>query len=217
MKLLAISNPDFIPDEAVLINSLFREGLVCLHIRKPGSSKDDFAYLLSQIEPDFLDRIAVHQYHNLAKEFGIKRLHFTEKDRKMTDPEIFRTYKNSNLILSTSIHKLAEVDNLSQDFSYTFFGPVFDSISKTGYKSMLPDDFYIRSEIKKIPIIGLGGISNKNLEKVCAMNFDGAAVLGTLWNEPENVIVKFRELWNEVNVLNQHVNNHGGYGQPRKS
>jgi thiamine-phosphate pyrophosphorylase len=203
MKLLAISSPDFIPDEAALINSLFREGLVCLHIRKPESGEEEFAYLLSQIEPDFLDSIAVHQHHNLAKELGVKRLHFTEKDRKMTDPEIFKSLKNSNFILSTSIHELAEIDNLSPAFSYTFFGPVFDSISKTGYKSVLPDDFYIRPEIKKIPIIGLGGISSKNLEKVYAMNFDGAAVLGTLWNEPENVIVKFRKLWDAVNFMNQ--------------
>ena len=214
MKLLAISNPDFIPDEAELINSLFREGLLCLHIRKQGSGEEDFAYLLSQIEPDFLDRIAVHQHHNLAKEFGIKGLHFTEKDRKMTAPEIFKSLKNSNLILSTSIHELAEMDNLSPAFSYTFFGPVFDSISKTGYKSVLPDDFYIRPEIKKIPIIGLGGISSKNFEKVCAMNFDGAAVLGTLWNEPENMVAKFREIWNVVNVMNRHGNNHERYEQP---
>ncbi len=58
-------------------------------------------------------------------------------------------------------------------------------------------------KLRKVPIIGLGGISSKNLEKVCTMNFDGAAVLGTLWNEPENMIVKFRELWDEVNFMNQ--------------
>ena len=204
MRLLAISNPKFIPDEAVLINSLFREGLVCLHIRKPESGEDDFAYLLSQIEPDFLDRIAIHQHHNLAEEFGIKRLHFPEKKRKITDPEIFKTLKYSNLILSTSIHDLVEMDNLSPHFNYTFFGPVFNSISKMGYQSVLPENFYIKSEIKKIPIIGLGGISVKNLEKVCAMNFNGAAVLGTLWSEPENMVAKFQEIRDVVNVINQH-------------
>jgi len=202
MKLLAISNPEFIPDEAELINSLFREGLVCLHIRKPESSEDKFRALINKIDPDFTDRIAIHQHHNLTEEFGIKRLHFTEKDRKMVDPEILKTLKSNTFLLSTSIHDLAEMDSLSPYFNYAFFGPVFDSISKTGYKRVLPDDFYIKSESKKITLIGLGGISIENLEKVREMNFDGAAVLGLLWKEPENVIAKFREIRDLVNLMN---------------
>ncbi|SEI61120.1 thiamine-phosphate pyrophosphorylase [Dyadobacter koreensis] len=202
MKLLAISNPEFIPDEAELINSLFREGLVCLHIRKPESSEDKFRALINRIDPDFIDRIAIHQHHNLTEEFGIRRLHFTEKDRKMVDPEILKTLKSNTFLLSTSIHDLAEMDSLSPYFNYALFGPVFDSISKTGYKRVLPDDFYIKSESKKITLIGLGGISTENLEIVREMNFDGAAILGMLWREPENVIAKFREIRDVVNVMN---------------
>lgn len=202
MKLLAISNPDFIPDEAELINSLFREGLVCLHIRKPESDPTDFRNLLSQINPDFLDRISIHQHHNLAGEFGIKRLHFTEKERRMISPESLKKLRSRNFLLSTSIHDLSEMDNLSKHFSYTFFGPVFDSISKVGYKGVLPDDFYFKPENKKIPIIGLGGIDCQNFGKVAKMNFDGAAVLGILWRDTENIIVNFRELRDVVNLIN---------------
>jgi len=206
MKLLAISNPEFFPDEAALINSLFREGLVCLHIRKPESSEDKYRALINEIDPDFSDRIVIHQHHRLAEEFRIKRLHFTEKDRKMADPKILKILKSNSFLLSTSVHDLAEMNSLSPHFSYTFFGPVFDSISKMGYKSVLPDDFYIKSEIKKIPIIGLGGISTGNLEKVREMNFDGAAFLGSLWKEPENVIAKFREIRDVVYLMNRFGN-----------
>jgi len=199
MKLLAISNPTFIPDEAALINSLFREGLVCLHIRKPESCEDEFRALITKIEPEFLERIALHQHHHLAEEFVIRRLHFTEKDRKMTAPETLKNLKSSNFSLSTSIHDLEETDHLSLHFSYTFFGPVFDSISKSGYKSALPNNLYIKPEIKKIPIIGLGGISIKNVAKVREMNFDGAAVLGSLWQETEYTISNFRKIRDVVN------------------
>ena len=194
MKLLAISDPEFIPDEATLINILFREGLVCLHIRKPGSSEDDFADLLTGIRPEFRTRVAIHQHHRLSEKFQIQRLHFTEKERKITAPEILKTLESSSYILSTSVHDLEDLERLPSYFSYTFFGPVFDSISKKGYKSVLPDDFYIRPEIKKRPVYGLGGISAGNVGKLGPMNFDGAAVLGTLWNEPENTIAKFCEL-----------------------
>jgi len=202
MKLLAISNPEFIPDEAELINSLFREGLVCLHIRKPESDEHEFAGLLCKISPEFRERIAIHQFHNLAHKFGIKRLHFTEKERKVSSPDVLKSLKSKSFLLSTSIHDLAEMKNLSRDFDYTFFGPVFNSISKSGYKSVLPDNFFIKSEFKKIPVIGLGGISTENLEILREMNFDGAAILGMLWREPENVIAKFREIRDVVNLMN---------------
>ncbi|MCF2444913.1 thiamine phosphate synthase [Dyadobacter sp. CY345] len=204
MKLLAISNPKFFPDEAEKINSLFREGLVCLHIRKPESEEDDFRDLLSKINPEFRDRISIHQYHKLAGEFGIKRLHFPEKKRKRSSKESLKKLLSDDFLLSTSIHDLSEISNLSEHFSYTFFGPVFDSISKSGYKGVLSDDFFIEPEVKKIPIIGLGGVNIQNLEKIGKMNFDGAAVLGTLWEKPENAISSFRELWEVVDFINQH-------------
>lgn len=194
MKLLAISDPEFIPDEADIINSLFREGLVCLHLRKPASAPNMLKAMLSKIEPNFMDRIALHHHHDLAGQFGITRLHFTEKDRKIASLKNLENLKSEGYLLSTSIHELNEISSLSTLFSYTFFGPVFDSISKSGYKSALPLDFFLYEEIKRIPVIGLGGIDNTNLKKVKAMNFDGAAVLGTLWKNPPSAPTQFKKL-----------------------
>jgi len=194
MKLLAISNPDFIPDEAELINSLFREGLVCLHIRKPESSKGEFSALIKKIEPEFLKRISIHQHHDLADEMGIKRLHFPEKQRKMTSSQILQNLKSDHFFLSTSIHNLAETENLSPYFDYTFFGPVFNSISKSGYKSVLQEDFFLKNETRKIEIVALGGIDHNNLHKVRKMNFDGAAILGTLWTDTGKAVETFRKI-----------------------
>jgi thiamine-phosphate pyrophosphorylase len=194
MKLVAISSPAFIPEEAELINSLFREGLMCLHIRKPESSREECRTLIKKIKPQFSDRISIHQHHDLAGELGIKRLHFTEKERKATSAEILQNLISDQFLLSTSIHDLADTYHLSPYFRYTFFGPVFNSISKSGYKGVLSDDFYIKPENKQIPIIGLGGISIDNLEKVYAMNFDGAAVLGTLWKNPDHTVEAFRKM-----------------------
>lgn len=194
MKLLAISSPTFIPEEAAIINGLFREGLECMHIRKPESKRNDLAGLLSDIEPIFLDRIAIHQHHELAGEFGISRLHFTENNRRMSSDKDLKKLCKNGLKLSTSIHDLAELENISKAFSYTFFGPVFDSISKSGYKSAVPAEFFIEDKFKKIPVIGLGGIDISNIQKVRNMNLDGAAVLGVLWQDPARALEVFRML-----------------------
>ena len=194
MKLLAISSPEFIPEEAAVINGLFREGLECMHIRKPESKTEDFVSLLSKIEPVFLDRIAIHQHHELASKFGISRLHFTENNSRMISDEQLEKLCNEGFILSTSIHNLTELENISNAFSYTFFGPVFDSISKSGYKSAVPADFFIQEKFKRIPVIGLGGIDTSNIQKVRNMNLDGAAVLGVLWRDPSKALEVFRLL-----------------------
>jgi thiamine-phosphate pyrophosphorylase len=198
MKLLAISDPEFIPDEAEIINSLFREGLVCLHLRKSASTQSDMKELLSKIGTNFIDRIAIHQHHHLADQFGITRLHFTEKDRKLASEKSLEYLKSEDYLLSTSIHDLNEMSSLSTLFSYTFFGPVFDSISKSGYKSALPAEFFLGEETKRMPVIALGGIDITNLEKVEAMNFDGAAVLGALWKNPPSAPAEFKKLKDQV-------------------
>ena len=38
MKLIVITSPDFIPEEARIITGLFEVGLDLLHLRKPGST-----------------------------------------------------------------------------------------------------------------------------------------------------------------------------------
>ena len=40
MKLIIITSPDFIPDEARIVTELFKAGLDLLHVRKPGADVD---------------------------------------------------------------------------------------------------------------------------------------------------------------------------------
>lgn len=198
MKLLAISSPDFIPDEARIINGLFRTGLEYIHIRKPECTLDQLRVLLDEIDEEFISRIAVHQHHQVVSEFDIFRLHFTESIREKTNENELKNLKMRGYCLSTSVHDVEEMANLSPYFSYTFFGPVFDSISKSGYKSLLAKDFYLEKKYKTVPVIGLGGITISNQQQVKDMNFDGAAILGILWQEPSKAIEVFTSLANAI-------------------
>jgi thiamine-phosphate pyrophosphorylase len=194
MKLLAISRPDFISDEARIINGLFREELEYMHVRKPGCTTAELEALLSEIDKAYISRIVIHQHHELAPAFGITRLHLTEAARNNAAQNEFENLKKQGFTLSTSVHTPEEIADLSTSFSYTFYGPVFDSISKSGYKSTLTKDFILGEKYKTVPVIGLGGINISNLGKVKDMNFDGAAVLGILWQNPCEAIEVFRSL-----------------------
>ena len=141
MKLIVISAPEFIQDEAKIINGLFAAGLECLHLRKPNATEKEMSELIGKINPAFHNRLALHQHHALAKKFGIFRLHFTEKNRHQIPMETLLKLKKEGYTISTSIHDLAQMNLLPAHFDYTFFGPVFDSISKSDYKSVLSESF----------------------------------------------------------------------------
>jgi thiamine-phosphate pyrophosphorylase len=193
MQLIVISNPEAIPHEAGIINQLFEAGLNRFHLRKPGYDAVQIAGLLRQIDEQYHHYIALHQHHDMVQDFGIKRLHYTEQHRVNADPEKLTLLYQQGYILSTSAHELETLYTL-KCFDNAFFGPVFNSISKPGYQGKWPDSFSLDKQDTQLNIIALGGVALSNLGKIKAMNFDGAAVLGTIWNNPDLAISNFKNL-----------------------
>lgn len=211
-QLIVISLSSMFPNEASIIQQLFAEGLEVFHLRKPDADEKAVRQLIEAIPAEYHDHIVMHGYFHLMEEYGMHRLHLREEHRQNLEREGF-LFKDaaaaaglskmglhklaadpSKCTLSTSVHDLQTLQNLSVHFSYTFFSPVFDSISKQQYKGVIGEDFYLKDEQKTVPVIALGGIDASNIEKVDKMNFDGVAVLGTLWNEPAKAIDNFKEL-----------------------
>lgn len=194
MELFVISFPTIIANEAKLINHLFDEGLSVFHLRKPESSEEEMRKLLSEIDSKYYSQIAIHQYHQLAFEFGIKRIHFTVKGRDELSTDRLVKLKESDFILSTSIHSIEEFEKLNELFDYTFFGPVYDSISKKEYTAIDGSTIGSFTFQKNIAVIALGGIHLGNIHTIEEREFRGAAVLGTIWNESEKAVENFKLL-----------------------
>ena len=204
MQLIVISNPEAIPNEADIINRLFEAGLNRFHLRKPNYNGQQAAALIRQIDERYHQCIALHQQHEIAMDFGTKRLHFTEKHREATDIDKLTLLQRQGNILSTSVHETAALQTLTW-FDSTFLGPIFNSISKPGYQAAWPDNFSLNKKDIPLNVIALGGISLVNLSKIRAMNFDGAAVLGTIWNNPDTAISNFKNLKQGITLL---IENH---------
>lgn len=189
MELIVISKPSFFEGEAELINQLFESGMERFHLRKEGAEKHKYEQLLGNIHPEYLERVALHQFHELAADFGIQRLHFPEAQRKSGQHLLLRLSETANL--STSIHHTNQLTDL-ENFKYTFYGPVFPSISKKDYPSVVPDGFKLRNP-GGVKVIALGGITPEKIDLVRQMGFDGAAILGLLWNTPELAVNHFKK------------------------
>lgn len=185
--MIVMTNPSAIANEISIINSLFEEGLSLLHIRKPDFSELEMALFIHQIKLKFRDNLVLHNHHELAADFGINRIHFSEKQREEV-LEIATEHK----IISTSVHSAEAFNALNPNFEYAFLSPVFKSISKENYES--ETDLFEALKSRKnfeTKVVALGGIEPENIQKTFENGFDDIALLGAVWNH-QNPVNQFK-------------------------
>jgi len=187
--MIVISNPYGIENEIKVMNALFEEGLNLLHIRKPEFAELEIAQFIHQIKLEHRNRLVLHNHHALAGDFGIDRIHFSEKERKSnTDSSL----KFASTYTSTSSHSIEDFNSLEYNFDYAFLSPVFKSISKENYhpETDLFEALKKRNNYKT-KVVALGGIDFQNITKILENGFDDFALLGSIWNN-ENPVKEFK-------------------------
>lgn len=197
--IVIVSSELFFEDEALVFNALFENGLELLHLRKPKGSSKDYEALIEKINPEFRERIVLHQHHFLAEKYGIHRLHFSEAERHSL--EGIATDFIENIVYSTSVHKISEYNALNAGFSYAFLSPLFDSISKPGYLAIKYDLNKINSQ-NEIKLIGLGGIHLLNCKQVLEEDYDGIGLCGAIWNAM-NPVETFLKIKKQCSIIDQ--------------
>ncbi|MBE5317692.1 thiamine phosphate synthase [Pedobacter sp. MR2016-19] len=188
MELIVIAKPTVFKEESNLINQLFEAGLQVFHLRKENVDEAAYREIIEGISSEYHPRIALHHFHSLANDYNIQRIHHTENFRKERD----NVELPENKIFSTSIHHLADIEQIKQ-YQYSFFGPVFNSFSKPGYQGVIPADFRLEKQQAIPKIIALGGIGLAEIGQVKTMNFDGVALLGSIWNDPSQALTTFKK------------------------
>ena len=200
MELIVIAKPAIFKEESHLINQLFEAGLQVFHLRKENADEAIYRKIIEGILPEYHPQIALHHFHSLANDYNINRIHHTESFRKSRAGENLP----KNTIFSTSIHQLSDLDNILQ-YDYSFFGPIFNSLSKPGYLGVIPSGFRLQKKINQPKIIALGGIGLNQIEQVKEMNFNGIALLGTIWNNPSQAINNFKKAQDKCLAYTQNL------------
>jgi thiamine-phosphate pyrophosphorylase len=183
--LVVITSPESFPGEVDHLEGLLEAGLEKLHIRKPGDGRE---VLLELLAPRWRTRLVVHGGRDvveLAKRYGVPQVHGRWHHPWRGDERI---------ALSASLHSWKEVEEAPPGkLEYVFLSPVFDSISKPGY---LAGEGLLRRPAGVAPcrVIGLGGIDVHTIGQVVEHGWDGAAVLGAIWQRREKAIERFRAL-----------------------
>ena len=177
MKLILISTPNYFVEEDQIITSLFDEGLDCLHMRKPETEPVYAERFLTLLPEKYRKKIVVHDNFYLKNEFDLKGIHLNSRN-----PMIPGEYNGQ---VSASCHTLDDVSAQKKLYEYVFLSPIFDSISKKGYRSAFSEELLRKAAKMGVidkKVVALGGIDETNIQLAKEIGFGGVAVMGGLWN-----------------------------------
>ena len=188
MKTVVITDTHFSDNEAEMIRIILSEGIDRVHIRKPGSSESDFRRLIEAVPERMYPALTLQDHVGLAVGYGIGGVHLNSRN-----PSVPAGFKGK---VSRSCHSLEEVARCREE-DYLFLSPIYDSISKNGYRSAFTEKSLSESDgIIGPRVYALGGVRPENLPELERYGFGGAAFLGYVWKDatPENIVLRIREI-----------------------
>lgn len=153
--------------------------------------------IISNTTPIKDEHEIIHQLFDEGLEiFQLYKPSFSKEETENFIQQISVEYRNRIVLHSNYLkfHSLNELEDCEEKYDYAFLSPIFDSISKAGYKSN-----YDLKEIKVFfknrneKIIALGGIDEDKIDTVKDLGFSGIALLGAIW-QTENPVEKFKRI-----------------------
>jgi len=182
MRIVVISPESADPREVRAIEGFFGAGLESYHVRKPSWTSDALESWLRLLPREWRPRIVLHQHRPLAGRLGLGGTHDRDDGDTPAPPGCSR-----------SCHAIASLRRHLPRYGSLFFGPVFASLTKPGYGPApgFPwDDLrsVLRSRTSaEARVLAIGGVTAAGLGRCRELEFDGAAVLGAVWNEQDPV------------------------------
>lgn len=171
---IAITSPDTVSCEAQKIEGILYDGLAdIVHIRKPGWSADETAGLIESINPELWSRLKLHDNFSLLEKYNLLGVHLNSRNL-VVPPQAHS--------VSRSLHAVEQL-HIAKHYDYVTLSPVFNSISKAGYKAA-----FNLNEISELltgtkNVVALGGVTPDKIPILKGLGFHGAAMLGHFWKE----------------------------------
>lgn len=179
--------PNLIASQAKYYNTLFAYGLHVLVVRLKDATRSHYERVLLAIEPQYRTRVIVDDYYELINLFNLGGAYLNATKRCYYDKITDLTDR-----IVTSAHSLDELATLPFTPTFAFLSPVYDSISKKGYKANVSfGECKIVLPTLPFPVVALGGITPNNARDLLNYGFAGIAVLGYLSTFDETLLPKF--------------------------
>ena len=140
----------------------------------------------------------INDYPKLAKKINADGVHVGEND---TSINICRNILSSNQIVGTSNNNMSEIKkSIKKNVDYIAIGKIFptSTMGKKDRNVVGIDILKQAKEITKIPIVGIGGINQTNVESVKNTGADAICIVSeiTKAKNPEQVINNINNILN---------------------
>jgi thiamine-phosphate pyrophosphorylase len=177
MQIVVISPEAEDPRELRAMEGLFAAGLERYHVRKPSWTAAVLESWLVRLPREWSARIVLHGHGPLAGRLGL-----ASHDRD--EPGVPAAPGSSR-----SCHSVPTLLRHMPHYRSILFGPVFPSLTKPGYG---PAANFPWEELKAVlarrspgdaRVLAVGGITSPRLARCRDLGFEGAALLGAVWNE----------------------------------
>lgn len=175
--IIVITLPEFFEGEAERIVQFLEGDVDLVHIRKPGAKSEQIEELLLKIPYKLRNRLILHDHFELAIKYRLRGIHLNSRNNEIT-----KGWKGA---VSRSCHSIAELAECKKkSYDYLSLSPIFDSISKEGYKSAFTREQLEEARQKGIidsRVVALGGVTFDKIGLITEMGFGGAMILGDAW------------------------------------
>lgn len=170
---IAITPPEDFAGEAGRISDLLESGEAdYVHIRKPFWDINKTRELIRAIPDHLHPKLRIHDHFSLTDEFSLGGVHLNSRNPLPPLKEVSVT---------RSCHGIEQLTG-SEHYFYETLSPIFDSISKKGYRSR----FNLREispSLRGKRVVALGGVTPDRFPELKNAGFIGAAMLGYFFNQ----------------------------------
>lgn len=189
--MVIITYPTAIQNEASLINKMFDKGLPLLHVRKPAMDVKQLITWSELIEKTYHHRLVIHINNIVINNWMVEKTYLSTLINTINSDFIHLSTSNCSYLLqdinklpklSTSVHCITELNQLSIAYNRVFISPIYPSISKKGYSSdkNWEQEIHLRTN-HNTTVVALGGITPERIPLLKKMSFDDYALLGAIW------------------------------------
>ena len=200
MKVILYTAPSTVSNEIETISALMDLGVDYMYLRKENKDEHYWMAFVEQI-PFAHSKKIFSDHFRVLHEMELGGYHFSGKKLQEINPsdlnENLVMLRNSEIKSSATVRSFIQLKELDGKFDILLLAPLFESISKPGHA--LDWNFeelkeYLHNRKSKTEIFALGGIDLDKIDMVHLLGFDGIAVLGAIWNNSEDPVVKMKAI-----------------------
>lgn len=186
MKIISITNPYSLKHEVNIINELFAQGLNKLHLRKPDFEKQEMINFIESIDPQYHNRLVLHQFYSLTKIFDINSIHVPYEDLKSRISSfIINTFAISHdkeIKKSTTFSHYKSLYGNAGGAEDIILGPIYTKAADDIFNPCMNlENLSIALKKTDKIVYALGGVSSSNVAEMENLGFGGIVLQSAIW------------------------------------